>query len=508
MNSQTWTRIITLALFAALVIPIQLAAENKAKQNHPHQYHHYQLIDLGTFGGPQSYVYDDGYAALLNNHGELAGWADTSTPDPFPNFCFNSGCFVSHAFQWRNGVRADLGVLPHGWSSGATWISPSGLIAGFSQNGEIDPLFAGFPEMQSVLWKQGKIIDLGTLPEGGYESVAISVNSGGQVVGAALNMVPDPNSMIISFNFFPPIPYQTRAFLWESGKGMQDLGTLPGGTDAQATLINDRSQVVGWSYTSPDPSPSCSVFGISLTTGSFLWEKGKGMVDLGGFGGTCTLAYALNNRGQIIGESWLEGDLAAHPFIWNRATGLSDLGTLGGSFGQPQAINDNGQVVGGASKPGDVQFDAFLWDGKMHDLGALGSDTCAWAFSINAAGQVVGHSCTDNPRGFVWEDGGPMVDLNTLVPSQSALYVQSAWYINDTGEIAGAGVDAGGNSHALLLTPCDETHPGIEGCDYSMVDGLASSLSPTPHDVLSGTDRLPPRRTGRYHIPGPQPQSR
>ena len=57
MNSKTWTRIIALSLFAALAIPVQLPAQDKAKPDHHHKYHHYQLNDVGTFGGPSSYLF-------------------------------------------------------------------------------------------------------------------------------------------------------------------------------------------------------------------------------------------------------------------------------------------------------------------------------------------------------------------------------------------------------------------------------------------------------------------
>jgi len=499
MRKDHGTTVALAMLISALAVSDGLSAQEN--QDHHQHHHHYQLVDMGTFGGPMSDLPDGGSAALLTNHGVLVGGSDTPTPDPFPDFCFVPDCFVSHAFQWQNGTVTDLGVLPNGWSSASTWISPNGLVAGFSQNGEIDPLFAGFPEMQSVLWKQGAIVDLGTLPEGGYESVANAVNSRGEVVGAALNTVPDVNSMITSFDFFPPIPYQTRAFLWDGRNGMQDLGTLPGGTDAQARLINERGQVVGWSYTSSAPSSPCSNFGIALTTGSFLWERGKGMVDLGGLGGTCTLAAALNDRGQVIGQSWLSDDEANQPFLWDRATGLVGLGTLGGSGGGASGINEQGQVVGGSFRPGDVQIDAFLWDGRMHDLGALGSDTCAWGFSINAKGQAVGVSnCfTDNIRGFLWEQGGPMVDLNALVSPGSGLYVIDALNINDRGEIGGNGVDANGNEHALLLIPCDGNHPGVEGCDYGLVDASSASERPPRHSPAAAPQSP---RTSHRHTTG------
>ena len=249
MNRDLIAYIAAITLITGLAIPAQLLAQQPS----------YKLIDVGTFGGPLSNLNDgnDGNnsVTVVNNRGTLAGWADTPTPDPFPAFCFDDNCFVSHAFRWHAGVRTDLGALTDGVSSQAAWISASGLIAGVSENGDIDPLISGFPEIRAVLWRNGGITDLGTLRNGGYESFAAAVNSRGQVVGNALNTVPDDFSMAAP-GFFTT---QTRAFLWQNGT-MQDLGTLGTGTDAMAQFINERGQVVGWSYTSSAPNTSCPFF--------------------------------------------------------------------------------------------------------------------------------------------------------------------------------------------------------------------------------------------------------
>jgi hypothetical protein len=170
MKSELLHHLLAITLVgAAIASPVQLEAQEESKPHH----HHYKLIDLGTLGGPASY-FANGFDGILNNHGTAAGWADTSTPDPYPGFCFNLNCFVSHAFAWQGGMLTDLGTLPGGSSSQAFWISRNGLIAGNSQNGEIDPLITGLPESRAVLWKDGEIIDLGTL-EGGHESLASAV---------------------------------------------------------------------------------------------------------------------------------------------------------------------------------------------------------------------------------------------------------------------------------------------------------------------------------------------
>jgi probable HAF family extracellular repeat protein len=505
MKSRTLMCFVAITLFAPLAIPVQLAAQDNHSKHH--RYHHYQLIDLGTFGGPQSYVTINNIqvSRILNSRGTAVGSADTPTPDPFPNFCFNFDCFVSHAFQSQNGVLTDLGALPGGASSASDWISANGLIAGVSENGQIDPLIPGFPELRGVLWQNGGITDLGTLPEGGYESYAYAVNSKGEVIGWALNTVPDAYSMILP-GFFTT---QMRAFLWQKG-AMQDLGTLGSGTDAQAVLINQSGQVAGWSYTNltPTQASGCTQNGFVLTTGSFIWDKEKGMVDLGTFGGTCTLTADLNEGGQVAGLSFLPGDAASHPFLWNHGV-LKDLGTLGGSNGGAGAINDAREIAGFAQEQGDQVWHGFLWrNGVMTDLGTVGSDPCSYSFAINSKRQVLGFSVPtcgifENTRATLSDDGAPMVDLNTLVPPGSALYLTIPATINDRGEIAGVGVLANGDQHAFQLIPCDQHHPGIEGCDYSLVN-----VSPTP-PALAATRKLseiaapvtPWRRNLRLHFP-------
>jgi probable HAF family extracellular repeat protein len=442
------------------------------------KHHHYRLVDLGTLGGPHSYgsVNGDGFA-LLNNSGVVASSADLSSVDPNAAFfCYNPpGCLQAHAAMWKDGVITDLGALPTNNNSAAGSINARGWATGQSQTSVIDPV-AGIPEFRAVLWKDGEIIDLGTL-ETGTESLGIYVNDAGQVIGFS-TVSTAPTTDPIAFFGFP-----THTFIWQNGE-KRDIGTLGGdGAGPGASCSNPPpGTVVGGSSTSVVPNPNTGL----LTVDPFLWRDGE-MVDLGTLGGTNGFAQCVNNRLQVIGQSSVAAHPAAcnfpaadpdhvgpgcHAFFWENGV-MTDLGTLGGDTSEAIWLNDKGVVVGSADlagPSGKQTHDAVVWiDGKIHDLGTVPGDACSRGRGLNVRGQVVGGSGVCNVgflHAFLWEDGGPMVDLNTLIPPGSGIQLTIAFNINDRGEILAKAAPIGFTpnddadlGHIVLLIPCNEHNP-------------------------------------------------
>lgn len=489
---------VTIVVLVAVAIPILLAGQEsqRAEQRMEEPHRRYKLVDIGTFGGPDSYFI---FGVGVNNRGQAAGAAATPTLDPFSPLCIFFDCFVGHTFLWQDGVATDLGALPGANNSAPSGMNAHGTVAGSSENGLVDPVI-NFPELDPVVWKDGRLIDLGTF--GGTFGQANAINDGGQVVGFATNAIPVPmkGGAPVSIALFGcdvdlAVPTQTRAFIWE-GDSIHDLGTL-GGTDSCAVVINQRGQVAGYSFTDSSSTPPVH---------PFLWQHGT-MRDLGTLGGTFALTFALNNRGEVAGFSFLLGDSVFHPSLWHHG-GVSDLGTLGGDTGEAQALNDAIEVVGVADLPGpsgSQLHHAFLWRHDLiTDLGTQDGDPCSFASSINSGGQIVGASsdCTTSLHAFLWEHGGPMVDLNAFVPAGSNLTLTEATLINDRGEIAAQGVLPNGDTHAILLIPCDEKHGDHGGCEDEGVGAGVVRQAPPSHSASGKTsDPATWQRTGRFHFP-------
>jgi len=476
-------------LVIALLIPIALPAQEQSEPK-KQTAHHYIFFEVPTFGGPNFLSNFLGpQNSLLSQSGTLVGGADTSVMDPFCFNCSINDPFVEHAFTFQDGVLTDLGTLPGGVNSQAFWINARGLTVGLGQIAEVDP-YLGIQELRAVVWEHGRIVDLGTF--GGHESLSQAVNDRGQVVGIALNTIPDPISPI---GF---VGTQMRAFLWEKGV-MQDLGTL-GGPDAWARYINNGTQIAGVSFTNSAINPETG----QPTTHAFLWQHGE-MRDLGTLGGTFSEPFGLNNRGQVVGQSNVRGDpgcngsvdpCVKHAFFWERGS-LKDIGTLGGSYSEALGVNESGEVVGLAGTQNDQANPGFVWKaGVMTDLGALTGDDCSIARAINSWGQIVGTSypcATGSENAALW-DNGAVINLNRFVPPGSDLHLTGDdAYINDRGEIAGTALRPNGDVRAFLLIPCGEITEdcrGVaEGAAAAIRSGATpknSSRSPQPPGTLKG----------------------
>jgi probable HAF family extracellular repeat protein len=231
------------------------------------------------------------------------------------------------------------------------------------------------------------------------------------------------------------------------------------------------------------------------------------MIDLGTLGGICGFPFfgVVNDQGQVVGQSDLAGDAAFHPFLWDpkRHPHLRDLGTLGGTFGSATGLNNASEIVGWA----------FFWSNEvMKDLGTVKGDGCSVAYTINAGGQVVGTSGDDcnEVHAFLWQRGGPMMDLNDLVPSGSGSVLTAGEFINDRGEIGASEVLPNGDHHAILLIPCDDEQGNSEGCVDAMQNAYGIPGKPvflaaespvqqklTPSERVA---KIRARLANRYHI--------
>jgi probable HAF family extracellular repeat protein len=298
------------------------------------------MIDLGTLGG------SDSVALAVNRAGQVVGWSSLA------------GDVSVHAFLWtRQAGMIDLGTLG-GTYSVATALNDSGQVVGYSGNaadqehafswtkdGMIDLHRATDDDRFSLALAvnaHGRVVGTSVavypapsfsgafswtkadgwidLTSGATQSNAVALNDGGQVVG---------------WTDTPPYGYGYRAFEWTSIGGIVGLGTLDDSTLSWASDVNGRGQIVGSSRSSD---------GIDQ---AFLWTQESGMMNFGARG-VVAHALAISDAGQVVGESLTAPGFSGnyHAFSWSRDGGMIDLGTLGGSDSTASRVNERGQVVG------------------------------------------------------------------------------------------------------------------------------------------------------------------
>jgi len=364
--------------------------------------------------------------------------------------------------QYQVSNLATLG----GTSSGGNSINNQTWVAGYSR-------LAGNQSRHATLWRNGSLLDLGTLG-GPNSSVTWNVkDTGGVIVGISQTATPEPLGEYWSSAAFYGPPYNigfiNLGFVWEQNQ-VRGLPTFPGGNNGFATGANNLRQVVGWAENGVHDGACVSPQVLQFRPAIWTLGPPDQIQDLPLIpGDTSGAATAINDNGQIVGISGICDQAvgrhtARHAVLWENG-GVTDLGNLGAQWwNTPTAINQRGDVVGFDGDPAFVEGDivhAFMWtreDGIRHLKPLQGRSpkhVDSEAYGINEARQVVGISCDANfvdCRAVIWDHGNTPTDLNELKGSYSAR-LESAKDINDNSEIAGRAIDGNGVRTAYLAIP-------------------------------------------------------
>jgi len=204
----------------------------------------------------------------------------------------------THATAWdsANGIH-DLGTLQGSGDSEAVGINASGSIVGSSSFTYPD----GGTAKHAVLWRNGSLMDLGTL--GGRNSFADAINDAGQIVGYADLNVGTSDSPAIN-----------HPILWSSGASI-DLGLPAGFLRGDAYSINASGAIVGDAYNDPGNGARLA------DSHAVLWDQGE-IVDLAELlrpqlpsNTLLVSAFKINDSGRILLFGFDHVGLVGHYYL-------------------------------------------------------------------------------------------------------------------------------------------------------------------------------------------------
>jgi probable HAF family extracellular repeat protein len=324
----------------------------------------YRITDLTELAA--SLGVEQSEARHINDAGRVVGFEVLLDPE-----------FTVRAIVWEaDGTPSIPDRLEGDNSSAAMSINEAGQALGVSDHVTVkyqgDKIFI-YQDEKPVLWNGNVPTNLRDLVTGGDPLTlksAWDMNSAGWIVGHA--------TVVDGFAF--------RGFLLKAGDGMvTDLGLLD-----RPIAINEKGQIVGWNTTGQ--------------RNAYLWDSGvlTNLHDDPAITGVTSDAWDINENGWIVGEAQFHISQPEEATLW-RDGGAINL--LDDDYGRPQstafAVNNRGQIVGYVVDLDDLNdvIAAFIVepDGTSHELLDLcpGATEDGWehlfiAWDVNEKGQIVG----------------------------------------------------------------------------------------------------------------------
>jgi probable HAF family extracellular repeat protein len=324
----------------------------------------YAVTDLGALNCCSEW-YAASAALAVNAHGDVAGVTSSPT-DPQRQV----------PFVYRNGTMTMLSDT-YGWA------------AGINDAGQVTGVFTppGLPATQhAFVYQDGVFTDIGTLPGYSNQPYALpyAINNGGTIVGDSNN----------------------AAFVYENGT-MSIVKRLSART---AYALNDLGDVVGLIETMRGGGPH--------SANGFLFSE-KRLVDLGTLDGdpnSVSMPLGINRARQIVGVGWKNGNSEQRAFLWENGvfTELPLLEPPAGydiHYSGATAINNRGEVIGESNASMFVYRNGAVIDlNRAIEKDAGGIWPGIWRVSaINDAGQIAG-TC------YFGGDGAHACLLTPVVP--------------------------------------------------------------------------------------------
>jgi len=284
-------------------------------------------------------------------------------------------------------------IATAGWSQRLTWLGTAGYTAsmayGVSADGSVVVGVASTSgrggTTRAFRWTRATgMQELVTFP-----AIATSISADGSVV----------------IGWFYDSASNHRAFRWTATGGTEDLGTLTGGRQSWAYGVSANGSVI---------------VGVSTNAGGYdravRWTQ-LGIQNLGTISGGSSYAYGVSPDGSIV-----VGQTDSRPFLWTRSSGMQTLPLPEGhNSGVAYGVSANGSIVVGKvvvpPHPGGgftTHIPCKWVNGVPTILRPVNSNWQGEAYAVSADGSVIVGTITTSQGNLAcrWTESGGLEILS------------------------------------------------------------------------------------------------